>query len=288
MSDILRPCVYLLISRADADDMKRSLPAVFPTGGQPGAWLSPSDLSRHLTSPARLITADSLWDCWTHWDTELYEIETRPESASVEDAAEWSAMRLVRRVEGWNPTSLWHFACDQVEDRLYYVTTYLPEETRAAEAVRVARRFADGDAATEDLDAAREAARVLFFEVPELLVSVMQASEEERRAARARCATRAAMLIATPDQQGEAVGTRARMAVEEAFQAHCLNAAGWIAANVVGRQREAALCRHVGVGSPEEIKAIGNGRTLDGGWRRVRHAQSLDMNEVVDLTSPEE
>lgn len=61
--------------------------------------------------------------------------------------------RLERRLDTWNERTARHFACDCAE-RVLHLTT----DPRPADAVRIARLFADGLASRDDLSAARRAA----------------------------------------------------------------------------------------------------------------------------------
>jgi hypothetical protein len=128
------------------------------TWPEPGTWLRvgceliPCERGLHLCEARDLIR----WIGPTLW-----EVELDPSGDAVRhDDSKWavSGARLVRRIEKWNDRNLRNFACDCAERALMRERWAGREPAPASrEAVRVARRYADGLANNLDLAAAAEA-----------------------------------------------------------------------------------------------------------------------------------
>jgi hypothetical protein len=94
-----------------------------------------------------------------HWAAEkLYVMETRGKIITGDDKIVAQEARLLSEVEAWNDRNLRLFACDCAERTLPLFETERPDDTRPRQAIETARRFADGKATREELDAARAAA----------------------------------------------------------------------------------------------------------------------------------
>ncbi|MCX7335491.1 MAG: hypothetical protein NTV85_28585, partial [Hyphomicrobiales bacterium] len=132
-----------------------------PTADGPGVWvafageeaLTEGDLcsgrALHATDAAHLIT-------WL--GAEMYELEIDESRGIVvgPNKIGFRRGRLVRRIEMWNDRTARLFACDCAEDVLPLAR---PEDRDTlAATIAVARRYADGEATQEELDAAGDAA----------------------------------------------------------------------------------------------------------------------------------
>jgi hypothetical protein len=122
-----------------------------PKGKRPGKWmpkievLVPCRSGYHLCRPEDLV----LW-----LGPAIYEAEGRGLVIPQDDKIVAQEARLLRRFDTWNERTARLFACDCAE-RVLHLTT----DERSHEAVRVARRYAEGEATDEGLDAASAAAR---------------------------------------------------------------------------------------------------------------------------------
>ena len=127
---------------------------------EPGEWMPALDgevvrceRGYHFCTAGHLLS-------WLN--AELYELETDDGAEVVvwgDKCATTARCRLTRRVEAWNERSARHFACDCAERVLPVFEREQPGDERPRQAIAVARRFADGEATREELDAAWAAAR---------------------------------------------------------------------------------------------------------------------------------
>ena len=126
-----------------------------PKGKRPGKWM-PSitpviacKAGYHLCRARDILT----WSLPTLWVA-----EGRGEMVEEEDKVVFSEARLLRKVELWNPRIQQELACDFAEHTLHLFESRFPTDDRPRRAIEVARRFARGEVAVEELEAAREAA----------------------------------------------------------------------------------------------------------------------------------
>ena len=123
-----------------------------PRDGNPGKPLTvrgplvPCRNGLHLCRPKDLIRwlGPAIW---------TVQVPDGVEEVACDDKIVVRSARLERRLTTWNARTARHFACDCAERVLHRIA-----DPQAAEAVRVARRFADGLATGQELAAAREAA----------------------------------------------------------------------------------------------------------------------------------
>ena len=88
----------------------------------------------------------------------LFELEIRGERLDAGDKCVVREARLLRRFENWNARTIRLFACDCAERALPLFEREYPNDDRPRKAIATARRYAEGKATNEDLDAARDAA----------------------------------------------------------------------------------------------------------------------------------
>ena len=125
----------------------------------PGDWVPPLEgQPRKCEHGYHLCTADQLIE-WLN--ATLYEVEVSG-CALVEEydnkCATTAACRLVRQIEQCNERTLRLFACDCAEHVLHPYEKQYPVGRRVRECVEVARRYANGEATSQELSAARDAA----------------------------------------------------------------------------------------------------------------------------------
>lgn len=130
-----------------------------PTKNEDGTWtpgtplsvagrLVPCENGLHLARPADLTQ-------WLGPTTYLVQVPEGVEEVEADDKIVVRTARLERRLETWNERTARHFACDCAE-RVLHLTT----DPRPAEAIRIARLFADGMAGQKELAAAWAAAGI--------------------------------------------------------------------------------------------------------------------------------
>ena len=125
-----------------------------PKGNRPGKWmpaidgeLEPCDNGYHLCRKKHLVK-------WLN--TEIYEAEYRGEILRAHNKVVVREARLVRRVETWTERTARLFACDCAERSLKYADKM--SVNTLISTIDTARRFANGDATREELNAAWSAA----------------------------------------------------------------------------------------------------------------------------------
>ena len=131
-----------------------------PTDDAPGAWvtvagtLEPCSVGYHLCRPQDVAS-------WLN--AAAYEAEYRGERIDVDEPGGEGKVvvreaRLVRRLHAWDERAMRLFACDCAERVLPIYEAQHRDDQRPREAIAVARRFANGEATRDALDAARAAA----------------------------------------------------------------------------------------------------------------------------------
>ena len=128
-----------------------------PKAGRPGPWLPVVDDLEMCAKGWHCADADHILD-WLQ--ANIYEVEIRGETLKDEDNEKICAheMRLVRRCEGWNERTARLFACDCAERVLPIFEKAYPADKRPRQCIETARKFANGEATQEQLNAARAAA----------------------------------------------------------------------------------------------------------------------------------
>ena len=90
--------------------------------------------------------------------SELWEVEVRGNIVHGSDKFSAESMRLVKKILVPDKKNLRLFACDVAQDVLWIYEKRYPGDTRVAECIEVARRFAMGQATEEEMTAAYAAA----------------------------------------------------------------------------------------------------------------------------------
>jgi len=88
----------------------------------------------------------------------IYEAEYRGERLDDDDKIVVREARLIRYMDTWNERTARLFLCDLAEKVLPIYESAYPSGDRPRKAIEIARRFANGNASKEELDAARDAA----------------------------------------------------------------------------------------------------------------------------------
>ena len=83
----------------------------------------------------------------------IYEAEYRGEMVEADDKIVVSEARLIRRLDTWNERTARLFACDCAER-----VVHLNDDPRVQACIDIARRYANGQATLNELDAASDAA----------------------------------------------------------------------------------------------------------------------------------
>jgi hypothetical protein len=123
-----------------------------PTGDEPGEWMpliadiKLCERGYHLCKRGQLMQ-------WL--GPAIYEAEWAGAIIEQSDKCVVSQARLIRRLDAWTERAARLFACDCADEALKLVRSPDP---RSIEVVRVARRYAMGDASRDQLGAARDAA----------------------------------------------------------------------------------------------------------------------------------
>jgi len=126
-----------------------------PTETAPGEWMhfiediEPCKRGYHVCEGTQVFK-------WI--GEELYEVEIKGEQIREKDKIVAQQARLVRKFKTWNKRTARLFACDCAEHVLHIFQEKYPDDTRPAEAIDVARLYANGKATEEELNKARAAA----------------------------------------------------------------------------------------------------------------------------------
>ena len=126
-----------------------------PHDGQPGEWmpeiagLVPCKRGYHVCTAEQLVR-------W--FGPTIYEVECGGEHVEQADKHVFGRARLIRKLDAWTERTARMFACDCAERVLPIYERDYPGDARPRTAIEVARRYADGNATQEELDAAEAAA----------------------------------------------------------------------------------------------------------------------------------
>jgi hypothetical protein len=126
-----------------------------PKGKRPGKWLPKRDT---------LKICESGWhgckdgDIVEYLNAQIFEIEIRGDMKKDGDKFTVQQMRFIRKCKGWNDVTARLFACDCAEHVLPIFEKECPEDKRPRQAIETARKFANGQATSEELSAAWDAA----------------------------------------------------------------------------------------------------------------------------------
>ena len=197
---------------------------LLPVGGEPGAWMP--EIVGELKPCARgyhVLKLDQL----VRWlGPAIFKVEVAGTGIEQSDKYVYRKARLLRKLEPWNAKSARLFACDCAEHVLPIFESAFPNDKRPHTAIEVARKFANGEATQQELNAAASDA----FDAARFAAS--GAFDAARDAARAtRDAARAA------DDAFDAARDAARFAARGAFDAASFAAA---AADAADAARDAA------------------------------------------------
>ena len=176
-----------------------------PKGSRPGKWMPKIDNIAACERGYHVVTLAQL-PAWL--GPTIYEVEVRGDRIDQADKIVVAQARLVRRLD-WSEKSARLFAADCAEHVLPIFEKYHPKDTCPRDAIAVARRFANGEATRDELDAAWAAAR-----------AAARDAARDAAGAAARDAACAAGWAAAWAAAGAAAGAAARAAAW---------AAGWAA-----------------------------------------------------------
>jgi len=129
---------------------------LLPKGKRPGKWSTKVDRLEICERGWHYTTLEHLLN-WLQ--AEIYEIETRGAILGGDDKSAAQQIRLVRKVENWNERTARLFACDCAEHVQHIWRKGYPDDNRPQAAIDTARKFANGEATAEEMDAAGDAAR---------------------------------------------------------------------------------------------------------------------------------
>ena len=95
----------------------------------------------------------------------IFEVEPGDEIVHEDNKSVTRTCRLTRECTGWNERTARLFACDCAERVLYLFEARHPDDGRPRKAIEIARRYAEGKAAVEELAAARDVAWDVAWDV---------------------------------------------------------------------------------------------------------------------------
>lgn len=134
-----------------------------PVGGFPGEWVG---VDGELVMCNNGIHVCEWKDVLAWLDARMYLVETEGGYVRGGDKLAFRRARLVHRVESWNDRTARLFAADCAERAAGFWVPDYGLDWNPADAIDVARRFANGDANDQELrdawSSAREAARMDF------------------------------------------------------------------------------------------------------------------------------
>lgn len=144
---------------ADLRSVYRRFNWPLPVNGAPGEWLPAVEGELELcTNGYHACKRDQIV---YYLDAVLAEVEFAEGSELLHGnnkVCGRGPARVVRLLDGWNNRTQRLFACDCAEHVLPLFESTLPNDTHPRSAIKVARRFANGEASQEELFAARDAA----------------------------------------------------------------------------------------------------------------------------------
>ncbi len=122
----------------------------------PGEWMPPVDGELEpCANGYHVVTLEQLPD----WLGErIFVAEIGDEVVNGGNKSVTRTCRLTRECTGWNERTARLFACDCAEHVLSLYEAQYPDDGRPRKAIEIARRYAEGKAAVEELDAAWAAA----------------------------------------------------------------------------------------------------------------------------------
>jgi hypothetical protein len=204
-----------------------------PKGKRPGKWkkvtgdLVPSQNGLHVMRLGDLL----------EWAAEhLYEVEVRGDVQPAGDKVVVRQARVLRKVDAWNDRNLRLFACDCAERVLPLFEKDHPNDNRPRAAIETARRFANGQATWEELDATWAAVAAAW--------AAWDAARDAARAAAgaaARDAAWAAAEAAAGAAARDAAWAAARDAARAVAAAAARDAAGAALADTVAVLQASAI-----------------------------------------------
>jgi len=123
-----------------------------PHDGQPGEWMPRIEKLVPCQSGYHILTREQVV---LLLGPAIHKVEWRGDIIRQFDKCVVSEARLICRFDTWNERTARLFACDCAEEAFKLIEKPDP---RSVEVIRVARRYALGEASQEQLDAARAAA----------------------------------------------------------------------------------------------------------------------------------
>jgi hypothetical protein len=184
----------------------------YPWPVRVGAW-TPAETPVLCESGWHATTAEHLIDHLPNGPATLWEVHVKGPSDEGHNKFAVTQMKLVRRVGVTDAKLLRLFACDVAEDVLPIFWKVSPNDMRPRDAILVARRFANGEATSEERDAARAAA---WDAAGDAARAAARAAARDAARAAARAAAWAAAEAAARDAAGAAAGDAARDAARAA------------------------------------------------------------------------
>ena len=131
-----------------------------PRRDQPGKWLPGIERLEVCVVGWHCVNADNL----IYWlDEQIYVVETTGNRIYEDGKYAAQRLRLVRKIETWNPRTQRMFACDCADRVLEIYERLHPGDHRPRQAIAVARRYAQGLAGDVELAAARSNAYHAVF-----------------------------------------------------------------------------------------------------------------------------
>jgi len=125
-------------------------------GGKPGKWMPLIENLVECETGYHFCDKKNIAE-WCN--AQLFEIEYKGNIVEADKKYITQQIRFVKKIEKWNEKNARLAACDIAEQIAIKVwNKYYPEDTRPQNAIDTARRFANGKATKEELDAAWAAA----------------------------------------------------------------------------------------------------------------------------------
>ena len=130
--------------------------------GRRGKWMPPVARLVHCVSGYHLCREGDL----VQWlDERIYTAEYRGDRIDGDNKIVVAEARLVKRLDTWNERTARLFACDCAARALRRITRkFGKQDKRSGDAIKVARRFANGEATANELTSAARAASAAWAE----------------------------------------------------------------------------------------------------------------------------